>query len=583
MAARLARQPLAAKPGVTASCWRQRASRRPPSLLPRGTRRRLGCSAQLQPTPPHPGAAAAAAGVTTASPAPPAPAVALPPQGRGSGGGGEGPAPPPIKDEPELALLLIACGIGLATGACIVGFNVAVHAIRDAIWQDQELLTSNAAARLREITETDLWPKVVFPPLLAGLAVGSLGWAIGGYEDRPLPRLGPAAGGDQPQQQQQQQQAGAAGAAATTSAWERWKLGAAAVVRPVSRAVAAAITLGSGASLGPEGPSVDIGKSVAQGLGSSLRSRQRHLTALIAAGSGAGVAAGFNAPISGERVCVCVLGRRGGAVWPAGALGAFSSRPTVRSSPPRPAPPNLQASSSRWRRCCSARGATPATAARSSSSSSRRSQLRWCCWHPCWRPSCRRRASAPPPPSACPSTGAFYSFSVGPGAARHCTELSGPGCCKELALLPGPGRGKAPGWHTLCGGGGWAGDPPGHPALDQARPARLLASASLRLAAPCRSLAARPVPPRTAGWKPCTSCRCTSCLARCAASSPPLAPSPPKSPRVRRSFPTMPRRQRGARKGCRHPVRLLPHRGQLMPPVRKLHASTAATTILPPF
>jgi H+/Cl- antiporter ClcA len=63
--------------------------------------------------------------------------------------------------------------------------------------------------------------------------------------------------------------------------------------------VAAAITLGSGASLGPEGPSVDIGKSVAQGLGSSLRSRQRHLTALIAAGSGAGVAAGFNAPISG--------------------------------------------------------------------------------------------------------------------------------------------------------------------------------------------------------------------------------------------------------------------------------------------
>ena len=55
----------------------------------------------------------------------------------------------------------------------------------------------------------------------------------------------------------------------------------------------------AGASLGPEGPSVDIGKSVAKGLGSSLRSKERHITALLAAGSGAGVAAGFNAPVAG--------------------------------------------------------------------------------------------------------------------------------------------------------------------------------------------------------------------------------------------------------------------------------------------
>lgn len=55
----------------------------------------------------------------------------------------------------------------------------------------------------------------------------------------------------------------------------------------------------AGASLGPEGPSVDIGKSTAQALSSSLRSKQRHLTSLLAAGAGAGVAAGFNAPISG--------------------------------------------------------------------------------------------------------------------------------------------------------------------------------------------------------------------------------------------------------------------------------------------
>lgn len=57
--------------------------------------------------------------------------------------------------------------------------------------------------------------------------------------------------------------------------------------------------LPTGASLGPEGPSVDIGKSFAKGFSTTLRSKQRHLTSLIAAGAGAGVAAGFNAPIAG--------------------------------------------------------------------------------------------------------------------------------------------------------------------------------------------------------------------------------------------------------------------------------------------
>lgn len=59
--------------------------------------------------------------------------------------------------------------------------------------------------------------------------------------------------------------------------------------KPVLRALAAAITLGSGASLGPEGPSVDIGRSAARALGSLLRSKHRRLLPLIAAGSGAGM------------------------------------------------------------------------------------------------------------------------------------------------------------------------------------------------------------------------------------------------------------------------------------------------------
>lgn len=54
------------------------------------------------------------------------------------------------------------------------------------------------------------------------------------------------------------------------------------------QATAAAITLGTGNSLGPEGPSVDIGRAAARGLGNVLKSKQRRLLALVAAGSGAG-------------------------------------------------------------------------------------------------------------------------------------------------------------------------------------------------------------------------------------------------------------------------------------------------------
>lgn len=60
------------------------------------------------------------------------------------------------------------------------------------------------------------------------------------------------------------------------------------VARPLVKTVAAAISLGTGASLGPEGPSVEIGKAFAVGLGSALRSRHRHVLSLMAAGSGAG-------------------------------------------------------------------------------------------------------------------------------------------------------------------------------------------------------------------------------------------------------------------------------------------------------
>lgn len=69
--------------------------------------------------------------------------------------------------------------------------------------------------------------------------------------------------------------------------------------RAVAKAIAAAVSLGTGASLGPEGPSVEIGTNIGVILGQALQVSQERLRLLLGAGAAAGLAAGFNAPIAG--------------------------------------------------------------------------------------------------------------------------------------------------------------------------------------------------------------------------------------------------------------------------------------------
>jgi H+/Cl- antiporter ClcA len=71
------------------------------------------------------------------------------------------------------------------------------------------------------------------------------------------------------------------------------------LLRPVTKMMAASISLGSGASLGPEGPSVEIGANFGVLLGQVLQVSQERQRLLLGAGAAAGLAAGFNAPIAG--------------------------------------------------------------------------------------------------------------------------------------------------------------------------------------------------------------------------------------------------------------------------------------------
>jgi chloride channel protein, CIC family len=65
------------------------------------------------------------------------------------------------------------------------------------------------------------------------------------------------------------------------------------------KAIAAALSIGAGASVGPEDPSVQIGANLGSLFGDKLRMSEERVRALVASGAAAGIAAAFNAPIAG--------------------------------------------------------------------------------------------------------------------------------------------------------------------------------------------------------------------------------------------------------------------------------------------
>jgi CIC family chloride channel protein len=73
-------------------------------------------------------------------------------------------------------------------------------------------------------------------------------------------------------------------------------------IRPqvsVVKALASAICIGTGGSVGREGPIVQIGSAFASGLGQWIKMPEKRLRILVACGAAGGISATFNAPITG--------------------------------------------------------------------------------------------------------------------------------------------------------------------------------------------------------------------------------------------------------------------------------------------
>lgn len=172
---------------------------------------------------------------------------------------------------PEWVLLLLGCLLGLSSGISVVLFNKGVHLIHDLAWAGTP---HEGAAWLRAQKLVDIWHRILLIPVVGGVVVGMF---------HTVTEVVDMIRAAQPQ----------------PSLSNRNKIDWLAGIKPFIKALQAALTLGTGLSLGPEGPSVDIGKSWAHGFSSIMKHSKERRIALVAAGAAAGIASGFNAPVAG--------------------------------------------------------------------------------------------------------------------------------------------------------------------------------------------------------------------------------------------------------------------------------------------
>lgn len=94
----------------------------------------------------------------------------------------------------------------------------------------------------------------------------------------------------------------------------------------IGKFITSALAIGSGQSLGPEDPSLQIGAAIASALGRRLRLSRAKLRLIAPVGAAAGLAAAFNAPISAVLFVIEeVIGRWSAGIFGAVVLSAVSS------------------------------------------------------------------------------------------------------------------------------------------------------------------------------------------------------------------------------------------------------------------
>jgi len=177
----------------------------------------------------------------------------------------------------EQFFLVVAILIGVYSGLAVVCFRIAIEWLR--------LLLLGSAL-------TPSFPRVPIVPVAAGLVVAAL-----------VVLVFPAVRGS--------------GVNQTKAALYVYD-GYIAFRTVIGKFVTSALAIGSGQSLGPEDPSLQIGAGIASAMGRRMKLSRERLRYIAPIGAAAGLAAAFNSPITAVLFVIEeVIGR-----WTAGVLGA---------------------------------------------------------------------------------------------------------------------------------------------------------------------------------------------------------------------------------------------------------------------
>ncbi len=188
----------------------------------------------------------------------------------------------------NIRLVLLACIIGFGAGLASVAFKAMIHFFQGLFWRAGSILEAAAGQP---------WYWTLLIPALGGLIIAPIIY-YGAREAKGhgVPEIMESLilrGGRMP----------------------------AKVV--AVKALVSSICIGSGGSVGREGPIVQISSALASTLARWFRIREKGMRTLVAAGAAAGIGATFNAPIGGALFAVEIL---------LGEFGVYSFSPIIVAS-----------------------------------------------------------------------------------------------------------------------------------------------------------------------------------------------------------------------------------------------------------
>ena len=188
----------------------------------------------------------------------------------------------------HIRLILLACLIGFLAGLASIGFKAMINGFQVLFWRSSHIIAA---------VSTQPWYLTVLIPAAGALLISPLIY----YGARE------AKGHGVPEIME---------ALVLRGGRIRFKIVA-------IKALASSICIGSGGSVGREGPIVQISSTIASSLSQIFRVREKGMRTLVAAGAAAGIGATFNAPIAGALFAVEVL---------LGEFGVFSFSPIIVAS-----------------------------------------------------------------------------------------------------------------------------------------------------------------------------------------------------------------------------------------------------------